>query len=108
MASVELSLTAWIWAMANETDSFMTDCFSTCYETTQETRPFQLLRGVEPVHRNIPIEAEIPLPEGSGEVMDLWAELAEQSAAEGEGSLASDRAGTVRRSGADRRGTGVL
>lgn len=87
MVSVELSLTAWIWAMANETDSFMTDCFSTCYETTQETRPFQLLRGVEPVHRNIPIESEIPLPEGSGEVMDLWAELAEQSAAGGEGSL---------------------
>ena len=39
------------------------------------------------MHRNIPIEAEIPLPEGSGEVMDLWAELAEQSAAGGEGSL---------------------
>ena len=86
-ASVELNLTAWVWAMANETDSFMTDCFSTRYETTQETRPFQLLRGVEPVHRSIPVEAEIPLPEGSGEVLDLWVELAEQAVSGGENSL---------------------
>ena len=56
MASVELSLTAWIWAMVNETDSFMTDCFSTCYETTQETRPFQLLRGVSRCTGTFPLK----------------------------------------------------
>ena len=86
-ASVELKLTAWIWAMANETESFMTDCFSTCYETTQETRPFQMLRGVEPVHRTVTLEEEIPLPDASGEVLDLWAELAEQTVTGGDGQL---------------------
>lgn len=64
MASVELSLTAWIWAMANETDSFMTDCFSTCYETTQETRPFQLLRGVERCTGTFPLRPRSRCPRG--------------------------------------------
>ena len=42
---------------------------------------------MEPVHRSIPVDAEIPLPEGSGEVLDLWVELAEQAVSGGENSL---------------------
>ena len=81
MASVELSLTAWIWAMANETDSFMTDCFSTCYETTQETRPFQQTGGEPEYFEHLAdFSEEIPVDGTVGEQLaDFRVELQDSS-----------------------------
>lgn len=83
-ASAELCITARIWAMNNETGSFMVDCFSTGYETTRESRPFSISQGADPVHRTVPVEQELTLPDSTEEVLDLWTELAEETVTGGD------------------------
>ncbi len=87
IASAELCITAKIWAATNENGSFMVDCFSTGYETTRESRPFAISRGAEPVHRTISLEQQLELPSDTEEVLDLWAELAEETVTGGENVL---------------------
>ena len=85
-AVAEVSVTAWVWAMENSTEAFVTDCFSTSYETTQELRPFALLCGEQPIRSTLRVEREVALPAG-GELLDFWAEPAELSLSPSDGAL---------------------